>query len=279
MHMTATQLALAIAGPAVQLFLLVLLIKRNLRVRFPFFFTYTAFSMISTVVEDLSYRFPPRQYFFIYWALTAVETLLAFGVLYEVFVHILKPYSALIDLGKLLFKWAGVFLLIVSLTAVVASTGSQPMRICAAIILLERIILLMQCGLLLLLVGFESRLGLSWRNYGMCIALGLGAYAAVSLSVSYLSAHFAQWQAALGVADSFAYFVCLVYWAFSLALPEPSRKSVLDSPSRLIFQRWNEALMATPLVGRKNQAVLSPIESFLPGVEQTVERVMARKMH
>jgi hypothetical protein len=35
--------------------------------------------------------------------------------------------------------------------------------------------------------------------------------------------------------------------------------------------------MATPLVARNNQASL-PVESFLPGVERAVERVMARKM-
>jgi hypothetical protein len=69
----------------------------------------------------------------------------------------------------------------------------------------------------------------------------------------------------------------LLFWMYLISRPEPARKTVLDSPSRLIFQRWNEVLMATPLVARNNQASL-PVESFLPGVERAVERVMARKM-
>jgi hypothetical protein len=52
---------------------------------------------------------------------------------------------------------------------------------------------------------------------------------------------------------------------------------VLDSPSRLIFQRWNEALTTYSVRGEMAFAA-SGVESFLPGVEQTVDRVLARKI-
>jgi hypothetical protein len=43
----------------------------------------------------------------------------------------------------------------------------------------------------------------------------------------------------------------------------------------LIFQRWNEALISYQHGG---DLAFAPSESFLPSVERTVERVMARKM-
>jgi hypothetical protein len=52
---------------------------------------------------------------------------------------------------------------------------------------------------------------------------------------------------------------------------------VLDSPSRLIFQRWNEALSTYTARGEIAMAA-NGVNSFLPGVEETVDRVLARKM-
>ena len=52
------------------------------------------------------------QYFYIYWVLNStILMLVGFAVMYEVcWLTHFKPYSALIDLGKMLFLWAAVFL-------------------------------------------------------------------------------------------------------------------------------------------------------------------------
>jgi hypothetical protein len=55
------------------------------------------------------------------------------------------------------------------------------------------------------------------------------------------------------------------------------RGNVLDSPRRLIFQRWNEALLTHTVRGEMAFAS-GGMDSFLPGVEQTVDRVLARKI-
>jgi hypothetical protein len=137
----------------------------------------------------------------------------------------------------------------------------------------------MQCGFLLLLVLFETRLGLSWRSPAICIMLGIGVLAASDLSGSYITAQSPSWSYALDIISACVSLMIYSAWLASMIIPQPARKSALDSPSRLIFQRWNEALVATPLVGRRNEAfAMSSVESFLPGVERTVERVMARKM-
>src|SRR5438046_10464194 len=105
---------------------------------------------------------------------------------------------------------------------------------------------LMECGLLMLFLLFERRLGLSWRSHSMSIALGLGTTAATGLAVSYLRMRFPESATVLGVVENLVYFGAVVFWVACIALPVPERKNVLDSPSRLIFQRWNEALSTYP---------------------------------
>jgi hypothetical protein len=68
----------------------------------------------------------------------------------------------------------------------------------------------------------------------------------------------------------------VTFWAVCFRQVEPARKNVLDSPARLIFQRWNEALLSH---GYGQAVAASSVESFLPGIEKTVDRVMARSVH
>lgn len=262
-----------------QLFVLSIMIKRKLRSEFPGFFALVASNTFATIALPITLRWFRMDYAYVYWSIAAVSMLLSFWIFYEVFVAILKPYSALIDLGKMLFRWATLFLFIGSLVTAISTRGSQFTKICAVILLLERCAQLMQCGMLLLLMAFESRLNLSWRNHGMCIGLGVGAFCAWDMACTFAGQYLSSSQATLNILNGAVSLGFYAYWAAMFLLPQPHRKNVLDSPSRLIFQRWNEALMATPLVGRRAEVItMSPIESFLPGVERTVERVMARKM-
>ncbi|HEY6253848.1 MAG TPA: hypothetical protein VI685_28155 [Candidatus Angelobacter sp.] len=257
---------------------MVAMIKRGRRSEFPAFFNFVLWNCLATAAFQTCPRFFPQHYETVYWFATAVSMLLSLWIFYEAFVTILKPYSGIIDLGKILFWWAAVFLFVAGLVTALSTSGSHYSKMCAVILLLEHCVQLMQCGMLLLLLAFESRLGISWRGYPMCIGLGLGLFAAWDLTGTYLLDRFPAWQNGFDILNNLVVLGTYSYWLIALLLPAPERKTAADSPSRLILQRWNEVLLTTPLVARKNQAVFSPVESFLPGVEQTVERVMARKM-
>ncbi len=269
---------LAVAGALAQLYILRIFAVRKLKTDFPVFFLYTCLGIASVVVGLAGYAFSSNaQYFYIYWALTFVYMGVEFAVMYEILVNALKPYSALIDLGKMLFRWAALFLLFAGVLTALATAGSQSSRVAAGAALVERSMRLMQCGLLLLFFFLEKRLGLSWRNHNMSIALGLGSFAALDLSSSYLKVQFAtQFETFCWIEGCF-YIGVLAFWTICLARPEPARKSVLDSPSRLIFQRWNEVLVSARFSASPAGSI-GGIDSFLPNVEQTVDRVLARKM-
>jgi hypothetical protein len=263
----------------VQTWTLRILIKRNLSAEFRQFFRYTAYCVFIAVLGLIASIWTScSQYYYLFWACNVLMFCLEFGVMYEIFVNAMKPYSALIDLGKMLFRWAALFLILAALLTAVATSGSGNNRIVAAITITQRSLRLMQIGLLLLFFLFEKRLGLSWRSYNMMIALGLGVAASVDLIQSYLSSRFTNWYSALSAIGLVVYLVIVTFWALRLRQPEPARRNVLDSPSKLIFQRWNEALVAAPVPAPAKGTAAASIDAFLPGIEKTVDRVLARKI-
>jgi hypothetical protein len=272
-------IALAIGSAVLQMRILFLMKARNLRSQFPVFFRYNLYVIVAMPFSFLSYFYccshPSISY--LYPVLSFLLIGFEFFLMYEVFVAVLKPYSALIDLGKMLFRWAGLFLLFAAVLTAFATSAPRVDRISAGIDLLERSMRLMECGLLMLFMLFERRLGLSWRSHSMSIALGLGTTAATGLAVAYLRMRFPESTAILGIVENLCYFGVVVFWSACIAMPAPERKTVLDSPSRLIFQRWNDVLSSYS-VGGEMAVGANAMNSFLPGVEQTVERVLARKI-
>jgi hypothetical protein len=262
---------------AVQAVLLAVLVKKNRRADLPIFFLYNLFAAGSAVILLVANgRLSNTHYFNLFWSINGLVAIIEFGVMYEIFVRALRPYSGLIDLGKMLFRWAVAFLFVAATLTAFATQDTMIAKCIAAIVLLDRALRLMQCGLLLLFFLFERRLGLAWRSHTVCVALGLGVYAALSLSSSYLHTRFMPWNFALDVFDYVQYLGMVAFWAVCFYLPEPERSNVLDSPSKLIFQRWNDVLVASRF--STAPASIGTLDSFLPNVEQTVDRVLARKM-
>jgi hypothetical protein len=260
--------------------ILAILIKRNKRREFPVFFWYNASALIAALTLLVVNMAKPSVglYFYLYWGLNTLLMLVEFAVMYEIFVKALKPYSGLIDLGKMLFRWAVAFLLLAAVITTFATHDSTVAKCIAAVSQVERSLRLMQCGLLLLFFLFERRLGLAWRSHTVSIGLGLGFSAALNLSSSYLRTHFAQWTFALDLVDYTQYLAVISFWSVCFYLREPERNNVLDSPSKLISQRWNDVLATTRFAGVSATASMGALDSFLPNVEQTVERVLARKI-
>lgn len=269
-----------VVGIAAAGFALVML-KRKIHVELPNFFRYIVLMALQLITLYVLCNFgdSEKAYFYAYWISVFGMSIMSFFVLYEVFVRILKPYSAVIDLARMMFSWAGAFLLMVAALAALAMTGSGQDRLEAAMSLINRSLLLMECGLLTLLLVFEKRLGISWHSRSAMIALGFGTSAATELLTSFLRTRFNSFFLQFDLLNGAVFLGFIVYWAVRMPLPEPQRKNVLDSPSRLIFQRWNEVLMSTPIAAAHgNQLAMAEVDSFIPGVEKTVERIMARKM-
>lgn len=256
--------ALWIGGWALSLAVVITMVRRKLRVEFPFFFSYAAFQVGSVPVQFALYqRGVYADYFYAYWTSSALGIGLGLAVLYEIFQHAFRPYAALRGLGSMLFRWAALVLLMVAVITALSAPAGQSALI-TAILSLERSIRMMQCGLLILLLFFSPQLGLSWRSYLFGITAGFGGYAAVTLTLVSL-------RSQLGIPNDTAYtlinsgaytFAALTWFAYLLA-PEPARQAVRIQP---VPDQWEFALQG---LGRTQ-----PADSFLSAMEKTVDRVL-----
>jgi len=275
MHVSVAEWFLDGTSVVLQLLLFGIILWRKSRSEFPVFCNYIAFSAVTQALLLVAVTWPYAQYFYIFWTVTALVTMLGFAVLYESVTHVMKPYSALKDFSKMLFFWAGGFLFVISLLTAFATNGSCAAKVCAAIFLVNRCILIMQCGLLFLMLLFEKRLGASWMNRGIYLAVGMGASAVLRLATWYMLEHFPEWRTGLQLTYDTLTNGVLLFWVFGFMLSERKLKTLQDAPKRLILQRWNDTLGSH---GFGPAPAMSFADSFIPGVEQTVERILARKM-
>ena len=79
---------------ALQAALMVILVRRRLYLRFPFFFTYTAYSIAVTLAQ-LWVMDRPVMFFVLYWSTEMIYGLLALLAIHEVFKSVLETYYSL----------------------------------------------------------------------------------------------------------------------------------------------------------------------------------------
>jgi len=182
----------------------------------------------------------------------------------------MKPYETLRDLGRLLFRWGALVMTLVGIFFMVATpSGTENTVIVHNILILERGIRIMQCGMLLLLYLFSHHVGITWRNQLFGIVLGFGLFASVNLLMFSLRSRFGEdWNASASVMNSLSYLLTAAIWGGYMLAPAAERTLVRrDAP--LILERWNTELAA---IGHPR-----PVQgAFLPGLEDVVDRVMHR---
>src|SRR5256885_1130457 len=170
--------------------ILYFLVRHKVREEFSFFFHYTSLQVVSSVGLFVLYRFVESHpgaystYFYAYWATSALTSFLGFAVIYEIFRNAFKPFQALRDFAGIMFRWATLVLLLVAAILAFSNPDNGAHRLMIAILSVERSVLVMQAGMLLFLMLFASRLGLTWKHHGFGISLGFGIYASGQLVIS-----------------------------------------------------------------------------------------------
>jgi len=206
-------------------------------------------------------------YFVLFWLGEAVNAVLGFKVIHEVFVDVFHPYHTLKDLGTLLFRWAGIVMLLVSVV-VAFSNSSEQSPLVHAITTLHRSVRIVQVGLILFLILFARFLGVSRKQISFGISLGFGLFAGVELMLMVLKSGGLVQETIFDTVNMMAYNLAILIWlgyAFS-------RQTVrVVASNRLQTQRWEQGL-----------ADLQPSassDSLIPMFEGMVERAFSRSAH
>lgn len=223
-------------------------------------------------------------YTYLYFSVYILSAILLFFVCAEIFRSALTPFPGLSKIGIVLFRWAALISVLVSLTSistkhlgigVAFAHGGVDLIAAVAYALMHSASILELCLLAFLCLGMNA-LHLSPRDMGFGIALGFGLMAASEFIVSSLIS-FHSLTATLQYVNESMILVALTIWVAYCVLPEPPSKPVVMPVTSRIY-RWNEIASALGHNGTQ-VAVQQPANSFfLTDVEKVVEKVLNRNL-
>lgn len=224
------------------------LLKRQLVRDVPVFFSYVIFQVLRSATLFtvhllwLKHRMSYADYFYLYWATEAVGVALGFAVIHEIYRSIFHNYDAVRRLGSLVLAVAAVALLIVAVVTVATASGPDTSGIVRAVLLMQRSVRILQCGLLMVLFLLVFYFGLPWQNRPFGLAVGYGLYASVELVAITLRSQMGEAAATTySQANGAAYAIGVMIWFGYLLVPDPTpqyRGAVLHDE----VEKWNQAL-------------------------------------
>ena len=254
-----------IAHPILQTAIAVAMFRYGRHRQFRYFFAYIVAQIATFAVVFPTYRYNLAAWPYLSWLSTAVSVALGFKVIHEAFLDAFRPFHTLRDLGTVLFKWAGLVMLLVAGVVSVSTNSSDTAPWVQAILTAQRCVRIIQVGMVLFLIFFARYLGVSRRQYSFGIALGFGCFAMVELSLvaSWVGDHLNNLS--MGLVNMAAYNCALLVWLTYTLAESPVR----EAPVNLLRpQRWEQSLtdIHHPL----------PADSLIPMFEGMVDRALSR---
>jgi hypothetical protein len=257
--------ALWFAHPVLQTVIAIAMFRRRQLREFKYFFAYIVTQIVTFAVVFPTSRYNYTTCFYFSWFSTAISVALGFQVIHEAFLDVFRPFHTLRDLGTVLFKWAGLVMLLVAGVVSVSSNSSDIAPWVQAIMTAQRCVRIIQVGMVLFLLSFARYLGVSRRQHSFGIALGFGTFAVVELALiaSWAGDHLGN--NAMNLINMGAYNGTLLIWLGYTLAKSPAREagSLLLRP-----QRWEQSLsdIHHPL----------PADSLIPMFEGMVDRALSR---
>lgn len=257
--------ALWFAHPTLQLGIAAIMVGRGLHRKFKFFFGYILVQLITFAVVFPAYWRSSSAVYYLYWGCEVFSVAFGFAVIHEVFVDVFRHFPTLRDLGTVLFKWAGLVMLLVAVVVSLSAPSTHMALWVQAIITTQRCVRIIQVGMVLFLLLFAHYVGISRRQHSFGIALGFGAFAVIELVLiaSWVGQHLGDpWMSIINMT---AYNGSLLVWLGYVAAKRAARdaSAVLLQP-----QRWEQSLsdIHHPV----------PTGSLIPRFEGMVERALSR---
>jgi len=258
---------------------------RKLQRRFPAMGTYLALHAASSPVLFAILFIQSRPggdvffpvYFFAYWGVYIASAVLLFFVCTEVFRSALSAFSGLMRFGIVIFRWAVLVSVIVTLSTVTYSHRGIMILPDIAFGLMRSVSILELCLLGFLCLSMNA-LRLPVRDLAFGISLGFGLLSANDLVGSIVAKLNSSFTEPFQFIYQSVVLGALGMWVAYSALPQPARRPLVVPANSTIY-RWNEIASALGHTGTQ-VAVVQPASSFfLTDVEKVVDKVLTRNLH
>ena len=252
MHRIFFQDVLWLTPAVLQLGIALVMVYRRLSQEYPAFWASLVLDVFRTALlfsigNDRAHY---ALYFRVFWETEIVACLLGFLVIIEIFRKTFSKRLGLEEKGTTLLQISLVLLILIALWMVVKSPTMDPNMLVDRIMILNRVEILVQTGLIAALIVFVSILGVPWTNYTVGIAAGLALDGAAEVVMWAVRARYGR--LANGVVmwgGQVATFCQVLVWAMYFFRRKADSARVSDS---------NVVCMAVE-INRLNEAV----ESFL----------------
>lgn len=242
MHLGTWDYVLWLAGFALNLGLLCVLLHKRRFQRFPWFTLLIAQDALQTIVLFCVHRYPKIN-FYTYWSFEAFDALLRMLVLYEIAHVLLAQYE--VSITDMVRKyWSFCVVLAAAFAAFVWFTPSSPYLPVKIALRIGQMSSICVGGATSLLVLVTFLFGLRFRIHAQAVLYGLALYMFGKLwlhTLLLLLGDLQQWSA-LEVSLKPVYHMTLLIWIACLWFEEPEVKSISEK------QRLIRAEAASPSV-------------------------------
>ncbi|MGD0507199.1 MAG: hypothetical protein ABSA27_05350 [Terriglobales bacterium] len=256
-----------LAGPLLQITLLIFMVRHQVRGVFPRFFSYILFQTLKSACLFVVYRYFPESYFDAYWVGNALSVIFTVAVMDEILHSLFKEYGGIQSLGTTIFRWSCGLLFLLAIFGAWSSNEAGGDRVVATVFAFDRSVRLMQVGLFLLLMLLCRIFRNCSRQQVFGIALGFGVFASVELILVSFVTWYGDGQAAMiSLLKSTAYNAVTLVWIGYLK-QQPQLVPKVEAATHA--NTLGMALSTVP-------AVSDPDASFMLRVEQAVDRVLSR---
>jgi hypothetical protein len=238
MHLTGLDFLLWAASFVGQSALLFVLWFRRRALAFPFFTTYIASNVVRTIALYLVLHLRSRAaYFYTFWSLGIVDTVLQLCVVYEISSRIFRPTGSWAKDVRGSCLWlAGLSIA----TAAAISWLADPHTrfwMSALIIRSNLFSAVLMSELFVAMIALSVGAGLAWKPHVVKISEGLGLYSVVDFLIEIGHSFFGVTQGTQTYHDLsqmriVVYIACVGYWIGSLWRDAPPPRELSDRMSR-----------------------------------------------
>jgi len=256
-----------LAGPLLQITLLIFMVRNKFHTAFPRFFSYILFQTLKSACLFVAYRYFAGSYFEAYWTGNAVSVIFAVAVMDEILHNLFKEYGGNKNLGTTIFRWSCGLLLLLAIIGALSNGETDGDKIVATVFAFDRSVRLMQVGYFLLLMLLCRLLKNCWRQPVFGLALGFGVFASVELILVSVLMRFGDNHAAIiSLLKSASYNAVTLVWIGYLS----KQAHLVPKVEATIHPNLFGMTLATSV------AMPDPDARLMLRVEQAVDRVLSR---
>lgn len=220
------------AGFAGHLLLLSILLFSGRAARYPVFSGFIGFSAIRTILLFLLWRFSSAaSYVNVYWALVGLDTVLQFGLIWEIARTVFRKRNIWADnVRRQLMTLCLVSLIgAIWLAHLQQTRGFGPFQ--TAVLKTNYCAAVLMSALFAGMIVLSSKACVNWNSHIASIATGMAVYTFSAIlieAVDNLSGFGGRNTlfAALQMTRKLLYLACVIYWSYSLSRTEPAQRTM-----------------------------------------------------